>query len=155
MVRKRAHIEPVGAPASTPSSLVGGGGGVPAEDYDVMTSSTLSILSEAESDLDTSGGSGRSMIPGTSSNFPHATNDSQRGDQAGDEQAWYAHLLAIEDLAVVDPPRGRFLSSLQDLVTKKHAILAANELSPAVRQNKQAHELCISLGTAQQTLDEY
>ena len=136
MVRKRAHIiEPVGVPASTPSTL-GGSGGVPTEDYDVMTSSTVSILSEAESDLDTSAGSGRSMIAGASSNnyIQGSTSDHQRGDQAVDDQAWYAHLLAIEDLAIVDPPRGRFLSTLQDLVTKKHAMLAAHELSPPVRR---------------------
>ena len=110
-----------------------------------MTSSTLSVLSEAESDLDTSGGSGRSAvtaIPNTGNsggscqpNHYRSNTKSNQGQCHGyleESQAWYSHILTIDDLVEVDPARGQFLVSLQDLVTKKQAILAAHELSTEV-----------------------
>ena len=111
-----------------------------------MTSSTLSVLSEAESDLDTSGGSGRSAvtsIPNTANagascqpNHYRSNTQSNQGQfhsYLQESQAWYSHILTIDDLVEVDPARGQFLVSLQDLVTKKQAILAAHELSTEVR----------------------
>ena len=60
-----------------------------------MTSSMYSVLSE-ESDLD-----------------PKASTASSNGEKP--IKPWYAHLLTLEDLAQVDPNRGKFLQQLQVL----------------------------------------
>ena len=151
MVRKRAHIVADIAISSSstsstpaPGQIAGAGG---PEEYDVMTSSTVSVLSEAESDLDTSGGSGRSIVtsalPTTSNaggscqaNLYRSNSQSNQGhhhrNYLDESPAWYSHILTIDDLVEMDPTRGQFLASLQDLVAKKQAILAAHELSTEV-----------------------
>ena len=146
MVRKRVHnpdqvvISATSCPPATKSL------GTVLDDYDVMTSSTLSILSEAESDLDTSGGSGRSIVAGLATtpsgnnmsqtncyrSSPPSSYNNQYGNNTNENQAWYSHILTIEDLVEVDPSRGQFIFSLQDLVTKKQAVLATHELSTEV-----------------------
>ena len=148
MVRKRANY-PDHATMGTNSyahPLVGQMGGTApaaADEYDIMTSSTLSVLSEAESDLDTSGGSGRSVTAGaaTTSNAgqnnlcistPPPSFNPPCSKISHERDGWYSHILTIEDLVEVDPARGQFLLSLQDLVAKKQAVLAAHELSTEV-----------------------
>ena len=129
MVRKRAHqpenLNNDCTANSCPATQIGG---PTLDDYDIMTSSTMSVLSEAESDLDTSGGSGKGIYQTRSSPSPGLHD--LRNDQK--TEAWYAHILTVEDLVEVDPPRGKFLASLQELVTKKQAILASHELSTEV-----------------------
>ena len=147
MVRKRAHNPDNVAMTSNPSVLPAGQiGGSALDDYDVMTSSTMSIISEAESDLDTSGGSGRSMSTsvvnahtinnaGQNSSFrssPLPSYNQNCGKNNRKSEAWYSHILTIEDLVEVDPPRGKFIFNLQELVTKKQAILSSHELSTEV-----------------------
>ena len=133
MVRKRAHqpesIVLTSNAGTLPTTQIGG---PTLDDYDVMTSSTMSILSEAESDLDTSGGSGRGIHQTRSSPSP-GLYDWKNNQKT---EAWYSHILTIEDLVEVDPPRGKFLFSLQELVTKKQAILASHELSTEVTFTK-------------------
>ena len=129
MVRKRAHQpEILNVNSNTELPPATHIGGPTLDDYDVMTSSTMSILSEAESDLDTSGGSGKGSHQPRSSPSP-GLNDWKNNQK---NEAWYSHILSIEDLVEVDPPRGKFLLSLQELVTKKQAILASHELSTEV-----------------------
>jgi len=111
------------------------------DDYDIMTSSTMSVLSEAESDLDTSGGSGKGIYQTRSSPSPGLHD--LRNDQK--TEAWYAHILTVEDLVEVDPPRGKFLASLQELVTKKQAILASHELSTEEMRTAALSELMIDI----------
>ena len=127
MVRKRAH-QPETINTNTETCPAAQVGGPTFDDYDIMTSSTMSILSEAESDLDTSGGSGKGIYQTRSSPSPglHDLKNNQK------TEAWYSHILTVEDLVEVDPPRGKFLASLQELVTKKQAILASHELSTEV-----------------------
>ena len=131
MVRKRAHIKEQIVPSTHPSTSSA------FDDYDVMTSSTMSILSEAESELDTSGGSCRSIAAGGASlgkaSSPHPNYDNHHhGKTSRKNESWYSHILTIEDLVEVDPARGKFIYNLQELVTKKQTILAAHELSPEV-----------------------
>ena len=143
MVRRRAHNSDT---ATTNSSTAVAGQISGFDDYDVMTSSTMSILSEAESDLDTSGGSGRSISAGLvntplsntacqSNSFRSSPLPSQShytGKNNRKEEALYAHILTIDDLVEVDPEKGKIISSLQELATKKHTVLAAHELSTEV-----------------------
>ena len=147
MVRKRAHNPDTVVMASNSSVLPAGQiSGSALDDYDVMTSSTMSIISEAESDLDTSGGSARSMSTsvvnshtsnnaGQASSFrssPLPSYGQNSGKNNRKSEAWYSHILTIEDLVEVDPPRGKFIFNLQELVTKKQAILSSHELSTEV-----------------------
>ena len=69
MVRKRAH-QPETINTNTETCSSAQVGGPTFDDYDIMTSSTMSILSEAESDLDTSGGSGKGIYQTRSSPSP-------------------------------------------------------------------------------------
>jgi len=115
-----------------------------------MTSSTMSILSEAESDLDTSGGSGRSIAtggvnPGKATSPPPNYYSHHYGKSNRKSEAWYTHILTIEDLVEVDPARGKFIFNLQELVTKKQTILAAHELSPEDVRAKALSELVLDL----------
>lgn len=113
-VKKRAQIT-----AATPTSVVD----------DLMSSSTLSILSE-ESDLDSSGGvSGDkcSMISTTPVDAP-----------------WFQDILGIDDLVEVDPTRGVFLLKLQDLISQKQNIL--NESSCLGGGDQDLEELTFEMG---------
>ena len=127
MVRKRAH-QPASVNINSDNDALAPTqvGGTTFDDYDVMTSSTMSILSEAESDLDTSGGS----VRGQNRLSPSPGMNDWKNSQT--TEAWYSHILSIDDLAEVDPPRGKFLLSLQELVTKKQAIQASHEFSTEV-----------------------
>jgi len=140
MVRKRAH-QPETINTNTETCSAAQVGGPTFDDYDIMTSSTMSILSEAESDLDTSGGSGKGIYQTRSSPSPglHDLKNDQK------TEAWYAHILTVEDLVEVDPPRGKFLASLQELVTKKQAILASHELSTEEMRTAALSELMIDI----------
>ena len=147
MVRKRAHNpDPI---AISSNSCAVSTGQIPVsalDDYDVMTSSTMSIISEAESDLDTSGGSGRNIttgVPNTQTSNNAASTSSFRSSPPPNykqncaknnrrSEAWYSHILTIEDLIEVDAARGKFIFNLQELVTKKQAILSSHELSTEV-----------------------
>ena len=145
MVRRRAHNSDT-ATTNSSTAVAGQISGANFDDYDVMTSSTMSILSEAESDLDTSGGSGRSISAGLvnaplsntacqSNSFrssPLPSQNHHTGKNNRKEEAWYGHILTIDDLVEVDPEKGKIISSLQELATKKHTVLAAHELSTEV-----------------------
>ncbi len=92
---------------------------------DPMTSSMYSMLSE-ESDLETvssqigGGGHSYSAVP------------------------WFAHLLDFDDLLTVDPERGEFLESLQDLVSRKQAIFARTDI-PETEKTELVNRLTMSV----------
>ena len=86
-------------------------------DEDLMTSSTLSVLSE-ESDLDL-------LSAGTSS--------------------WYQHMLCPEDLADIDPARGEFVNQLSELISQKQVLLASLENESDEVKAKAVSELKLEL----------
>lgn len=88
-VKKRAHITQKNHPT------------IDNNVDDVMTSSTLSILSE-ESDLDSSGDKSNLSI----------------------QESWFSNILQLEDLVEVDPSRGQFLVQLQELIGRKQNVVA-------------------------------
>jgi len=94
---------------------------------DIMTSSTLSVLSE-ESDPDTFLIEKASSE--TSSPLPQPSSS-----------PWYTSLLTIDDLMVVDPNRAKFLVHLQEMIAEKQAILGDDDLSDEEKKTRKLGEL--------------
>ena len=83
---------------------------------DLMTSSTLSVMSE-ESDMDLLSGSG----------------------------SWYKHMLSPEDLMDIDPARGEFVAALMDLIAQKQQLLSTMENESEEAKAKAVSELKLNL----------
>lgn len=85
-----------------------------ANEDELMSSSMYSIVSE-ESEMD----------------FANKV-----GADKKEEQAWFASLLGLEDLAQIDSDRGEFLKHLQEMALEKQNILARLDLSEEEKQAK-------------------
>ncbi|XP_049940581.1 E3 ubiquitin-protein ligase Ufd4 isoform X3 [Schistocerca serialis cubense] len=97
-------------------SGIGPSSNIRPSDDDPMTSSLLSEESEKELELDPP--------------KPMFITESR---------PWFHNILGPEDLAVVDPERGKFLSQLSELSIRKARIMQDNTLSPEARAHQVAN----------------
>ena len=123
----------------------------PASDEDVMTSSVFS----QDGDL----GSAMLAAPRAAAAAASSSSSSSSGWSASSSSAaaaaassspspsWYAGILSHEDLAVVDPTRGRFLLQLRALANRRRQILTDPTLTPEDRC-RQADNLALTPYTA-------